>query len=113
MGAAPTTRKKLKGALTSATDIRRPGGCATTAIALHIDDKFNPGIAVPSAHIQTWMEVYPTLEKYHGGIEKTWTEAYRNHSANSRWGNVHGHLSGVVALLIEGGWKAEKPDVWE
>ena len=112
LGAAPTTVMSIRTSLVKGLCIRKPAGCATTALAMHGYQAKDPLVTMMVENVTGLVEAVmqenrPTLihQKAFDAILISMPETHR-------WSHVKGPMSSAIATLLDHGWVLNSIGSW-
>jgi ribonuclease HI len=113
LGAAPTTIASIRTSIVKGLCIRKPGGCATTALLMHNFHQKDPLLTMTVDNVVAMVEAIiqqagPTLVH-----KQTFVELVANMPADHRWSKVCGPMSSGIATLLDMGWTLHGIDKWQ
>ena len=113
LGAAPTTIHNIRTTLVKGLSIKKPGGCATTALATHGYLAKDPLLTMLVENVLGLAEAI----QQEGGLtqihKSAWDTIYCNMPQTYRWSSVKGPLSSAMATLLDLGWNLLSIEHWE
>ena len=87
--------------------------CTTTAIALHLQQHKDPGVAIPIQVLSSWIELWVTHTDQRSRIRRIWPRLLWNlRDSNTRWMKVKGPIGATIAVLLDARWRSVHPDGW-
>jgi hypothetical protein len=113
-GCAPSRLAQIRGSMAETMQIRKPGGCTTTAFALQPGGhRKDPWIAIPLSIIAMWVSIAGALRDSQLLLQQAWEQWWAVLSpAVGRWNRVTGHIAAVMATLWQYQWTPSAPYQW-
>ena len=111
-GMPPTQVAKVRTAAGAVLNNASRGRCLTTRLALEYKDS-DPGIAIPMALIDAWIDFLVHHPEDYERAKQTWPLTLKRlRSAKHRWRKVRGAMSAVIATLLDLGWDPVQVNRW-
>jgi hypothetical protein len=111
-GVSPTQLKKIRAMVIDSLGCRKPGGCATTALALNGYAKHDPLSTIRTDVVQAYIRAY-TTSPLKLAIRYRWKEVLQHLTPiATRWKRAVGPLTGVIATLLDSCWVPTTADQW-
>ena len=112
LGAAPTTVMNVRTSLVKGLCIRKPAGCATTALATHGYQDKDPLVSMMVENVTGMVEAIrqengPTLIH-----RKAFDTILASMPESRRWSHVKGPISSAIATLLDHGWHLDSISEW-
>jgi len=111
-GIAPSVLLRVRSAVVGALSVRKPGGCASTAMKLHGYGKYDPLVTFRKEVIAEFLYA-AAKSSLQMAIRKSWTKLVDVLSSRpGRWHRVTGPVSATVATLLDMDWQPLEVDRW-
>ena len=112
-GVPPGQLQAYRALMAKTLAIQRNGGCTTTGISLVLGPKRDPVFQVALETCQLWFDLWQHLPKSHMLIESMWAKVLPTlRNPPTRWKNVQGPISALIATLLDLGWDPLGPLNW-
>ena len=112
LGAAPTTILNVRTSIVKGLCIRKPGGCATTALAMNGFSDKDPLLTMTTDNIVGFIEG----ARQEGGItrilQRAWDHSHKAMPSSGKWSAVNGPMSSAIATLSDLDWTLTSMDTW-
>lgn len=119
-GTPPSRLKQFRVLAAGCAPNRGPQACATTSIAWAHGASADPGIRIPVAQIETWIELWDeATDQEKAEIRAAWAPALEKlvvgtgDAARAQWGRVAGPMMAAQATLRDYGWQPTTPTLWQ
>ena len=112
MGCSPTTGSALRAAIVKGLCIRKPSGCATTALESNGFGAKDPLVNMAIDNILGFVQAVQ-VEGWSPNTQRAWTKTLAEAKEGQRWSKVRGPMGSRISTLLDWGWDPIRPNVWE
>ena len=102
MGCAPTTSAALRTDFVNGVCVKKPSGCATTALETNGLGKKDPLITTAVENVLGFVQAVQ-VEGWSPDTQRAWNSTLKNLDWEGRWGRVQGPMASCVATLRDWG----------
>ena len=111
LGCSPTTPSALRAAIVKGLCIRKPSGCATTALESNGYGKKDSLINTAIENILGFVQAVQ-VEGWSPTTQRAWNNTIAQAKEGLRWGKVRGPMGSCICTLMDWGWTPLQANVW-
>lgn len=108
----PAVLKGLRSTVVGALGIRKPGGCATTAMTIHGYLPYDPLVSLRTDVVVGFLEAV-SKSPLKLSLQHKWDHLLLKLNVPERWRKVTGPASATIATLLDVGWMPPSLSRWK